>query len=163
MDLAPPVRELGLSAALRSLANRMSEQHGLVVDLKIDAAADSPREDISILLIQSARELLFNIVKHAKTDRACVKLKQRGAGGLVLTVSDKGAGFDPADASNPASTNGTGFGLPSIRERLRLLGGRIKIKSAPGAGSRFDLSFPPGMPDFGEAGNPVPPDSSGRP
>ena len=58
-----------------------------------------------------------------------------------MTVSDTGAGFDPAAPPATPSERG-GFGLMSIRERLGLLGGRVEIESAPGRGTRVVVTVP---------------------
>jgi len=58
-----------------------------------------------------------------------------------MTVSDTGAGFNPAAPSAAPSERG-GFGLMSIRERLGLVGGRVEIESAPGRGTRVVVTVP---------------------
>jgi CheY-like chemotaxis protein len=93
-----------------------------------------------VLLFQSVRELLFNVVKHAEVETAEVCLR-RLDDHVKITVSDKGKGFDP-QAAYPCEGKGGGFGLFSIRERLNLLGGTMEVDSAPGRGSRFTLCAP---------------------
>jgi CheY-like chemotaxis protein len=66
---------------------------------------------------------------------------KRVDGFLQLTVSDQGVGFDP-NVMLQASGSGAGFGLFSVRERLKLFGGRLEIRSAPGQGSRVFISVP---------------------
>lgn len=149
MQLSPPplLHEKGLAAGLQWLVRWMSEKHGLTVDLVIDEAAASNREDICTLLFQAVRELLLNVVKHAGVKRALVELAMPDPGLIALTVSDEGAGFEPAAILNAPDSNSTGFGLPAIRDRLRLLGGCFEISSEPGRGSRFNLMCPlPGHP-----------------
>jgi PAS domain S-box-containing protein len=75
------------------------------------------------------RELLFNVLKHAPDANACVTL-QEAESQIVITVSDDGPGFDPE-----ATTGGSGFGLFSLRERLRPFDGTVDIRSAPGEGT----------------------------
>ena len=60
---------------------------------------------------------------------------------MTLRVSDDGHGFDP-DAVVPAEDGESGIGLVGMRERLRLLGGRLEIESAPGEGARFRVLLP---------------------
>jgi signal transduction histidine kinase len=91
-----------------------------------------------VLLFQIVRELLFNVVKHADTDRATVTIDEAD-GGLIIIVADEGAGFDPA-ALKPKTEGG--FGLFSVRERLRLFGGTLEIESAPGEGTRMIATIP---------------------
>ena len=139
VDLSPPIlKSEGLAEALAWLITQMREKHDLHVDLK---AEDHPRlpQPMRVLVFQIVRELLFNIVKHAGTDHAAIGLRG-DADGVIVSVRDDGRGFELADAM-PAHPAG-GFGLPSVRERLALFGGRLEIESAPGAGTRVVLWLP---------------------
>jgi CheY-like chemotaxis protein len=82
--------------------------------------------------------LLFNVVKHARVNEARIRVR-RVRRYLCLSVSDRGRGFDPQELREAA-----GFGLLSIRERIELLGGRMKICSAKGKGSTFLIVVPDG-------------------
>ncbi len=139
-ELSPPIlHEAGLNAGLQWLARHMADTQGLFVDLELNESGPLPG-DTKTLLFQSVRELLFNVVKHANTRSAMVNL-QRFDSYLQVTVSDQGAGFDPA-AMPAAGEGGRGFGLFGLRERLELMGGTLEIDSHPGQGSRFVLSLP---------------------
>ncbi len=141
LELSPPVlRYYGLGPALNWLGQWMLERHGLKVEVLVDPDGPMPTE-LQALLFQAARELLFNVVKHAKVDQAKVELKQEAGGLLRLRVSDRGAGFDPTSPAPEARTGG-GFGLFSIRERLSFLEGYVEIQSAPGAGTCISLTVP---------------------
>lgn len=140
-ELSPPIlHEAGLAAALDWLASWMKDQHGLVVKVSIDAQANPGQEDVSVLLFQSVRELLFNVVKHAQVKTARLEMSRRGDR-LEVVVSDEGVGFDPSQVHHE-KRSAASFGLFSIRERLGLLGGIMKIESAVGRGSRFTLAAP---------------------
>jgi CheY-like chemotaxis protein len=91
------------------------------------------------LLFESVRELLFNVVKHARTGSANVNLR-RVDSHLQVTVSDQGAGFDMSIAGE--EREGKGFGLFAMRERMGFMGGTLQTQSTPGQGSRFVLSVP---------------------
>ena len=73
--------------------------------------------------------------------RSTVNFRQIEGENAQLTVSDAGPGFDPATLKKPGEFGG-GFGLFSIRERLRLIGGRMEIDSASGKGSHIILTAP---------------------
>ncbi len=138
-ELSPPIlHEAGLNEGLQWLARRMADTQGLFVNLELNECGPLP-EDLRILLFQSVRELLFNIVKHAQVRSAVVNLRQLG-GLLQVTVSDQGTGFDP-DMLLPGEGS-RGFGLLSIQERLQYVGGKLEIQSEPGRGSRFVLCVP---------------------
>jgi PAS domain S-box-containing protein len=145
VDLFPPVlQHAGLPAALTWLANWTQQKYGLAVNVTVDPRADSPRKDVRTLLFESARELLFNAVKHARADRVSLGLGLTADGALCITVTDHGIGFDPAKLVAASAAAPIGWGLFSIRERLTLLGGRLRITSAPGHGARFELIAPLG-------------------
>ncbi len=107
----------------------------------VDCDTDLPwvNEDQSVLLFQSARELLINVSKHAGTPRASVSVRIKD-NLLHLCVADDGVGFE----STHTSANGKAmkFGLFSIRERMEDLGGRMSIESAPGQGTKITLIVP---------------------
>ncbi len=141
-ELSPPFLQRGsLSAALEWLVRWMHENHGLAVRLQTAPGMDPEREDITVLLFQSIRELLFNVVKHAGVKSARLDISRDEENRLRMTVIDQGEGFDP-DTVWEKTESGAGFGLFSIRERLTLLGGSMQVESAPGMGASFSLVVP---------------------
>jgi signal transduction histidine kinase len=138
VELSPPLLQgEGLSDALQWLAPQMADIHGLQVE--VEAAQGFPLDaDMRVLLFQIIRELLFNVVKHAGTDRASVTLREE-AGQLVIQVSDEGRGFEVETLTAEPKE---GFGLLSIRERLGLFGGRLQLTSRPGEGTRATVYLP---------------------
>ncbi len=141
-ELAPPVlREFGLLMGLTWLAEQM-EQHGITVTMQVPSSSFHVEEDQAILLFQSARELLMNIVKHAGTKQALLSVVTTPAGDmLTIRVADRGRGFDHALETR---TVGKHFGLFSIRERMEALGGRLELKSGLGQGTTASLILPLG-------------------
>jgi len=122
------------------LAVLMRQKHGLAVAVRSRGEKVPKPEEQVILLYQSVRELLFNVVKHARVTQASVSIDE-GKDGVTLVVQDGGAGFDTRLLERSPRAFG-GFGIFSIRERLALHGGRLDIESAPGKGSRFTLWLP---------------------
>ena len=143
-ELSPPVlQEHGLPAALQWLGEQM-QNHGLKVVVDVAEAGDFVLSDnTAVLLYQSVRELLGNVVKHANCGEAAVHLRQE-QGKLRIDIDDKGCGFDlvvlPADYVITAMSSK--FGLYSIRERMKALGGLFELTSAPGKGTRVTLALP---------------------
>ncbi len=143
VELSPPIlSEAGLASGLQWLARWMQEKHGIEVVLEIDPGAAPEREDLKVLLYQSIRELLFNVVKHAGVARAELTMRLSEKDETILEVRDEGRGFDATEALPRGDSATTGFGLFSVRERLTMFGGRMEIDSAPGRGSRFLLVVP---------------------
>jgi len=139
VDLSPPVLDQGsLGEALEWLSLRKKELYGLEVEIVGTTDVHLADEETRILLFHALRELLFNVVKHADTPRACIEVSMDG-GTLRIEVSDQGCGFDP---TTPYSTDATGLGLASLRERLGIVGGTVAVDSRPGEGTRVALSLP---------------------
>jgi ligand-binding sensor domain-containing protein/signal transduction histidine kinase len=140
-ELSPPILcQGGLVAGLQWLARWMREKHALTVELDLQEQLAAAPEDVGVLLFESVRELLFNVVKHAQTQSATVSVRRVEQGMLEITVGDAGVGFDPA--SLKIARQAGGFGLFSIRERLNLIGGRLEIVSSPGRGVQVTLLGP---------------------
>lgn len=139
-QLAPPtLYDDGFCPALRWLSDWFKEKQELKVNLELIDEPEPFNEELSVLLFQSVRELLFNVVKHAMTSEATVTVESGDAGWMKVTVTDRGRGFEAANAV-AASTGG--FGLFSLRERMGIMGGDVKLQSAPGQGTRVILSVP---------------------
>jgi PAS domain S-box-containing protein len=128
----------GLVAAFHWLATWMQKTHSLNVEVQVHDPVPAFGEPTRVLVFQSVRELLFNVVKHAEVDRAKLEVRIRDDA-VQVTVSDDGVGFDPANIQ-PVGIGG--LGLPSIRQRLEYLGGALRIASARGQGSRFTVWVP---------------------
>ena len=144
-ELNPPILGFGLPMGLKWLAEKFKTHH-IEVELDIPEALELQlSENQSGLLFQCTRELLMNVVKHAKTDRAMISLT-RDAESLSLHVSDKGKGFGAATVPTTLTTDQslTQFGLFSIRERMEALGGRFEVRSTPNQGTRASLFLPLG-------------------
>lgn len=140
-ELSPPILKQGsLSAALQWISLWRKENQGFTVEFEPDPSIDPEKEDITILLFQSVRELLFNTVKHAGVKSARVAMSHNGEN-LRMDVIDEGSGFDPETIWDKAK-EGTGFGLFSIRERMELMGGSLQIESSPGKGTTVSLFAP---------------------
>jgi PAS domain S-box-containing protein len=141
LELSPPVLyELGIGAAIDWLADDVLERHGLPVRAIGTKRFYSLDEATRTLLFRSVREILINVVKHAKAHRAQITLRS-DRDTFTVTVQDNGVGFDPAVVSDRSAMK-TGFGLFSIRERLLLSGGKMEISSGPGQGTRLSLAVP---------------------
>ena len=120
---APGVLVGELNAGLRVLGEQMRERYGLNVTVNDTTTVQS--DAIRVLLYSLARELLFNIVKHAGTDQANLSLREH-EGNFELTVEDRGVGFNPVILEG--EPHSTGLGLTGVHRRLRLLGGSLEIQ-----------------------------------
>ncbi|MGD0551204.1 MAG: PAS domain S-box protein [Sedimentisphaerales bacterium] len=141
-EISPPVLyELGFEAAVGWLVRQTRQRFGLDVEFINDEKPKPLNADIRILLFQAVRELLVNVVKHAKAKKAKVYARAVDDN-IQVTVEDNGVGFD-ITALNPAKdfTKG-GFGLFNIRERLDQIGGSVIIQSGRKKGTQIIMTAP---------------------
>ncbi len=142
-ELSPTVlQEHGLPAGLRWFGKQMQE-HGLLVKVEVgNTSSLSLPEDCAMLLFQAVRELLMNVLKHAGSHEAVVRLQQDEQN-LRIEVQDNGIGFDHAGVGIHHDTSlSSQFGLFSIRERMAALGGWLDVQSAPDEGTTATLVLP---------------------
>jgi signal transduction histidine kinase len=142
VELNPPVlQSAGVHEALRWLVSHMKEGYELDVDLSAQAEYQILDQEIRALLVQMVRELLFNVVKHAGTNEAHLKLWREDER-LLIRVEDKGKGFELQSFRDNTGKSASGFGLFRMEERLNLIGGRLEIDTAPGQGARITIMIP---------------------
>jgi PAS domain S-box-containing protein len=120
---------LGLASALRELCDKLAAQHHLTIELSVDCQVDRLPEPVELCMFRIAQEALSNVVKHSGGTTAFVKVAMHGKT-ISLCVADDGIGFDTS--ASPA-----GIGLTSMRERLRLVGGELFIKSSSETGTEL--------------------------
>jgi len=141
-DLSSPILyELGFEAAVAEwLTDQIQERHRIETEFEDDGRQKPLDDDIRVLLFRNVRELLINVVKHAKAHK--VKVSTRRIGEYIsVGVEDDGVGFDPVEVASSAVKKAE-FGLFSIQERLEQLGGQIEIESGPGRGTKITMTAP---------------------
>ena len=126
----------GLSSALASLCREMASGHGLAINYRDEGPQRELSSGVSLCLFRVAQEALDNAVRHSGASSIDVELKRSGKA-VKLVVSDSGHGLD---AGTDVSDSGLGF--ISMRERLRLLNGELKITSRRSRGTRIEASIP---------------------
>jgi len=138
-DLSPPLVNVNdMSEVVEWVAQWARARHGLTVSVHVSGETSLRSEALTMFLFRAAQEMLFNVVKHAQVKEASIRVRRIGHY-IYLCVSDRGRGFEPHELKETA-----GLGLLSIRERVELLGGRMKIKSVFGQGSRCHIVVPDG-------------------
>jgi NarL family two-component system sensor histidine kinase LiaS len=134
-ELTSLIRELrpvalegkGLVAALRELVPQWSQQSDIVANLRVEGAQTLPVM-VEEALFRVAQEALSNIARHSKASLVQITLSMTGET-VTLSVHDNGQGFDPAHLER------RGVGLHSMQERMKALGGDLKLESAPDQGT----------------------------
>jgi len=141
LELSPPIlHRLGLMQALEWLGDEIERVYGISIETNGSTCDTGLGEEIDAVLYRSARELLINVAKHAKVDRAHVSVIC-DEDKLFLCVSDDGCGFDRNIHGGPLSGQRS-FGLSSIYERIVNLGGAMEADSSPGNGTTITLNVP---------------------
>jgi two-component system CheB/CheR fusion protein len=139
MDLSPPILSAsGLTEIINWLATQMQQQHGLTVHVRAVNEVRLPDQALRILLLQVVRELLFNVVKHAKVSEVFVTLV-RVEDWIRIEVRDQGNGFSADETGNESVGS---HGLWQTKQRLELIGGRMQIESKPGHGTTVTVDCP---------------------
>ncbi len=134
-DLHPyQLDHLGLTRALEALIEGAAAASGITFKKKLDAAEDAFSRDAATNLYRIVQESVTNILKYSRARNARITL-ERDVHEVQLAIEDDGCGFKAGGA-------GKGMGLKNIAERARILGGRLKLDSAPGRGTRLEITIP---------------------
>jgi PAS domain S-box-containing protein len=130
------LEHVGLGPALMGLCEEISEKYGMQVEFADRGVASEIPKDVALCLFRVTQEALNNVVKHSGAKQAQVELcRERDE--IRLQIVDAGAGFDVA-----LSETDVGIGLIGMRERLRLVGGKLLVQSAPMRGTAILAEVP---------------------
>lgn len=127
--------DFGLVPAIERLAGTLAEQSELVVDLEARLGEQRLPAEAETALYRIVQEALTNVVKHASARRVSITLVRK-EGFAVVVVEDDGQGFEPG------KTRTGSLGFVGMRERVELVGGRLTVESAPGAGTTIAAEVP---------------------
>ena len=142
VNLRPSVLDdLGLAAAIQWFAERQLASVSVRCELEFDTRLPS---EIETAIFRAVQEAIVNIARHAHAETVLIQ----GAienGALTVEIEDDGDGFKPEEVVQ-AHDSLRGVGLLGMRERLEILGGKLTIDSAPGAGTRVVMTLPSLVP-----------------
>jgi signal transduction histidine kinase len=130
---AGPLEDLGLTLALRNLAESAASRSDATLNLEIPTNMEKFAPDVEQCLFRVAQETLENIVRHAEAQHITVQLAREDTC-LILSVSDDGQGFDPAKVDTDKH-----FGLRGLQERVAMFAGELQIHSQAGQGTTIRL------------------------
>jgi two-component system NarL family sensor kinase len=133
--------EAGLEDAIRHYAGGLAKRIGIKVALEISPCVHRMAPDIEVALFRVVQESLTNIQRHSGSREAKIRIV-RDPGKITLDVIDKGAGI-PANKrrQNGESALRFGVGIPSMQERVKLIGGQLEIDSS-GRGTTVRVTIP---------------------
>ena len=128
----------GIVGTLREYLQKFARQAGIAAELEVegDAVPQFPPE-AEVQLVRVIQEALTNVRKHAKADRAWIRIASQGSE-ICISIEDKGRGFDPVILNE----DGPRFGVRTMRERVERVGGRLEIESSPGCGTTVRIFLP---------------------
>lgn len=137
-ELRPAMLDhLGLVAAVEFLAANFGQRTGLRITVESSLSGRLPPK-YAIVFYRMIQEALTNVRRHAHATRVRIQIGSRG-NTIRCQVADDGIGFDPAGTANSGQP---GLGLLGIRERLNALGGKLRIQSAEGRGTKLEITAP---------------------
>jgi PAS domain S-box-containing protein len=125
----PMLDEAGLEDAIRYYAGGFTERTGIRVELEISPLLGRMKPDAEMALFRVVQESLTNIQRHSGSSQARIRI-ERDPGMITLEISDKGGGI-PGNLrrQNGKLSFGLGVGIPSMHERVKLIGGKLDIES----------------------------------
>jgi two-component system sensor histidine kinase DegS len=134
-DLRPmALDDLGLVPTLHKYVDKMKASHEIGIDLKIIGEEPALPSAMTVALFRLAQEAITNVLKHAQATYLEIRL-EFASSAVNLVVRDNGKGFDPDEKKD-------GFGLLGMKERVKLLEGKIKFESRAGWGTRVMIHIP---------------------
>jgi len=140
-NLSPQnLERFGLSEAIRSIVNQIERSSGIKFESRIEDVDDLLSTESQLAAYRSLQECLNNVVKHSGSPTARVEIR-RVESGVDIFVEDVGEGFD-AEHVLEEDSSVAGFGLTNIVQRIRLMGGSVRIKSEPEKLTRIVISIP---------------------
>lgn len=128
--------ELGLTAALATLCERMSESTGMRIVRELPADLPSLSPEVQTVLYRVAQEGLTNVARHAQAQEARLLLRTDAEQRIVLHVVDDGIGV----RGGAAQSRG---GIRGMRERALLIGGELRVEAPDDGGTVLTLAVPP--------------------
>ena len=139
-DLHPQVLEdFNTDVAIGYLVEKFNEEKQLQIEyINTLETSDKLNKTIKITFYRAANELINNILKHAGTTIAKIELT-KFENNIQMRVEDNGVGFE---VTSNLSDQNSGYGLFSLSERLKNMGGKLRIDSSPGNGTKVVLSVP---------------------
>jgi PAS domain S-box-containing protein len=139
-ELRPPVLDdYGLVPALHWYADELSGRTGRQVIVRGNERIPRLALQVEVALFRIAQEAITNAVKHSGAGHITIMVEEAD-GAIELQIADDGRGFDPSEL--PMSEQKGHWGLAIMRERAAMIDGRLRVRSAPGEGTRVTVTVP---------------------
>jgi PAS domain S-box-containing protein len=138
------IEQVGLTASLQQLIREVSESTQIRFERRVENVDDFFNADSATNVYRIVQEALNNLIKHSHAEQASITV-ERDVHAVRLRISDDGVGFDVGTI-----TSRLGLGLTSMTERVRMLGGEIRLQSSPGHGTQLMVELPAAKSDEAE-------------
>jgi len=131
------LERLGLTSTLEHMTRRVKNSSDIDFSIEIDNVDGVLSKESEVNLYRIVQELISNIIKHSEAAKAWLSIRRTDTGAEII-CRDNGKGFDSSAVSN---SQGSGLGLTGVGERVRILGGKHSIRSAPGQGAAIVITI----------------------
>jgi len=120
--------DAGLGEAIRDYVHGFTKRSGMYVELELSSRLERMARDVELALFRVVQESLTNIQRHSGSQRAKIRIHRNSD--LTLEISDLGHGLSAsAQRGKDEPRFQVGVGIPSMQERVKLIGGRLEIDS----------------------------------
>jgi two-component system nitrate/nitrite sensor histidine kinase NarX len=141
-----PVSNRGLIGAIEQSVNHFRSETRIKTYLQKEWTGDDLPKDVEIQILRIIQEALWNIRKHSQAKTVRIMLRHRNNENYHILIEDDGVGFDGKVYGSP----GEHVGLSIMRERALRIGGRLRVDSEPGEGTRVVLELDEAKPQGGK-------------
>ena len=131
------LQELGLVAAIRKEAKDLARNSGVKARVSVGESVGRLDPSTEMALYRILQEALHNVAKHAQARSVNIQLAREGAT-IKLSIEDDGIGM----TIKSSYSRGHSFGLAGIKERVKSMGGTVRLQSAKGKGTRLEVIVP---------------------
>jgi signal transduction histidine kinase len=134
------IDRIGLTKALQSIVTRMSRATTIIISGELENVDDLFPNEQEIIIYRIIQEAMNNVVKHSVATTASLIIR-KGASTVSIVIADTGRGFS-VPSIHLGQLKGSGLGLQSISERVRILAGTLTIDSSPERGTTLTILLP---------------------
>lgn len=130
------MKTIGLQVSIVRMAERLSKNGGLQIELQVDEGIDSVDQSRDLYVFRILQELVTNTLKYAQATKIDIIIRKL-TDAMQIVYTDNGIGFSESEVSE-----NSGLGLVNVRRRVAVLNGTILIKTTPGNGFVAEMQFP---------------------
>jgi len=141
-----PVSNRGLIGAIEQTVNHFRSETRIKTFLQKEWTGESLSKDVEVQILRIIQEALWNIRKHSQAKTVRIMLRHRSDENYCILIEDDGVGFDGKVYGSP----GEHVGLSIMRERALRIGGKLRVDSEPGEGTRVVLELEGTKPEGGK-------------